>query len=82
MLDDIINYHYQHCKIITWAIDSFSDQVSKETYTPIHTNKLRGHKHNDLIVIYSKFEELLPNNENKEAVGLLIPQWFGTDHKR
>ena len=55
-------------------------QVAPETYTVIHTNKLNGHRHNDLIIIYSKLEELLPDNDKAQGTGLLAPQWFGTDY--
>jgi len=56
------------------------DQVAPETYTAIHTDKLRGHKHNDLIIIYSKLNELFPHNTNIQASELFVPQWFGTDY--
>lgn len=47
---------------------------------PEHTIKLRGHRKNDLIIIYSKYEDLVTEYQTPEAMGLNIPQWFCIDY--
>jgi hypothetical protein len=52
------------------------------SYQPTITTKLRGHGPNDLIIIYSKFEDLISKERHIEsALGKYIPQWFGIDYQ-
>lgn len=46
----------------------------KET-VPEHTDEFQTKGPNDIVIIYSRFEDLFPGN--KEAVGGFIPQWVG-----
>jgi len=49
---------------------------------PEHTtNALSGHHENDLIIIYSKYEDLAwdPAEQEPDKMGLYIPQWFTID---
>ena len=49
-------------------------------YRPVHTKRLRGHKPRDLIIIYSKYEDLISSGDSTKGKGLYIPQWIGTDY--
>lgn len=42
---------------------------------PEHTNDFLTKGANDIVIIYSRFEDLFPGN--KVAVGAFIPQWVG-----
>ena len=58
----------------------YSTKEKKEKrYKPVHTKRLRGHKPRDLIIIYSKYEDLMPG-DNITREELYIPQWIGTDY--
>lgn len=49
---------------------------------PEHTdNALSGHHPNDLIIIYSKYEDLLEHDQEQNAnmKGGYVPQWFMID---
>ena len=53
-----------------------------EDIVPEHTtNALSGHHENDLIIIYSKYEDLLAAHitPNPAMKGKYVPQWFMTD---
>lgn len=58
-----------------------NEQKTPKSNIPVHTENLKGHHENDIIIIYSKYEDLFPIKENQDpnALGLLVPQWFGTD---
>ena len=49
-------------------------------FVPIQTEKLTGHHPNDIIVIYSKYEDLENKNLNPEFIGKYVPQWLVTDY--
>lgn len=45
--------------------------------TPHHTSKFETINKDDIVIIYSKFEDLFPSNKQKELKGRFVPQWVG-----
>jgi len=54
--------------------------AQEKVFIPIHTTKLRGHHPNDLIIIYSKYQDLETKELNPEFMGKYVAQWFATDY--
>lgn len=52
-----------------------------ETSSPLHTDKIKGHNPNDILIIYLKYEDMVKDETKREsyAKGLYVPQWFATD---
>lgn len=50
-----------------------------KAFTPNHTQKLRRHHPNDIIIIYSKYEDVKDDN-HPDYVSKFFPQWVGTDY--
>lgn len=49
---------------------------------PEHTdNAISGHHENDLIIVYSKYEDLVADDTKRDPIhlGKFVPQWFMTD---
>lgn len=59
-----------------------SEKTTKKSSSyPLHTDTIRGHNYDDLIIVYSKYEEMVkdPSKRDPRAKGLYAPQWFATD---
>lgn len=48
----------------------------KETCTPIHTNIIKTEGDHDIVILYSKFEDMFDESEDKNMAKTFIPQWF------
>ena len=61
--------------------NSDTKEKKEKRYIPVHTKRLTGHKPRDLIIIYSKYEDLILNDDNDTTgKGLYIPQWLGINY--
>lgn len=49
----------------------------KEKHNPEHVNTFEVKNRNDVIILYSQFEDLFPSQKNKDTIGTFIPQWVG-----
>lgn len=57
-------------------------EAASKDIVPEHTdNGINGHHENDLIIIYSKYEDLLSTDIERDPtlIGKYVPQWFMTD---